>query len=788
MTDYRNPLSVNIPYEFKSPQDYPTEAVAARFQAYRDILKSLIAYLDQYASVQEEIVRQQVRLQQAVGASLDAPIETKAHGSSAQSHRAKDRALDEEALSALNQFFLPIGNGSIQDIPTIFTKFHQQNVQNGRRTLKEIRLTIIPKLEELRRDLLLKLKEIKSLHNDFDSKLTKEISNTGSMLALYTHSIDLANRLDMAATVASKAHHDSGNVAESIKKDPYLAKLKLRSQLKAQLNEEHYLHRAYANLQDSSEQLEAIVVKEIQTYLGHFLGLVEAEKSSVSDFLVPTLTEGFLAKEPNFEWQSFVQRNFPKSSSLSGRKVSGKFIDLSFPARSMADLSIPHYDSPLSVPIRQGYLERKSKFLKSNTRSYYVLTCSYLHEFKSSEAKDLRNGPSNSISLDYCLVSEHSKDVGACKFDLYSKTPNSLMHRSHTSVFKCETPQEMKDWLNDIKILTSLPGPAERAKRMSKVLLANTALERKTSRVSSLLSARTNAMSIKSGHSTVPNNGLNSKKRNSIASRNDSLMSSAQNHRLSSTFSNRNPLSQLVSDPVENGDDTVNTSRDDRHFIREDSVDEMGDLTIKTRKTQDANEFPSSTKTDPQLHLPGIAVNSPFQNGGALNMAQVSNGNTQLATQNQQYYLNQVAPQPQQFYDPILQQFFTINAIPALQVGQPQGHLGQQQQIKTPNGVNPMPQYFPSSPQPIQTGMFAPASPILGYGSQQTQTQPHQEENRSSGTAPYPVQFGESLNMEPSNPKHNNDVKDSMEFKDQDVSQLTDNIVNLKTEDLSTTH
>lgn len=107
MTDYRNPLSVNIPYEFKSPQDYPTEAVAARFQAYRDILKSLIAYLDQYASVQEEIVRQQVRLQQAVGASLDAPIETKAHGSSAQSHRAKDRALDEEALSALNQFFLP---------------------------------------------------------------------------------------------------------------------------------------------------------------------------------------------------------------------------------------------------------------------------------------------------------------------------------------------------------------------------------------------------------------------------------------------------------------------------------------------------------------------------------------------------------------------------------------------------------------------------------------------------------------------------------------------------------
>lgn len=770
MSDYRNPLSVNIPYEFKSPQDYPSEAVAARFQAYRDILKSLIDYLGQYASVQEEIVRQQVRLQQAVGAATDPVSESKYSGSTNQ--RGRERRLDEEAISALNNFFLPIGNGSIQDIPTIFAKFHQQNVQNGRRTLKEIRLVVIPKLDDLRKDLLSKIKEIKSLHNDFDSKLPKELSATGSLLAVYSHSIDLANRLDMASTVASKSHHEPGNVTESLKKDPFLAKMKLQTQLKHQLREEEYLYRAYQNLQTSGEQLESIVVKEIQNYLGHFLGLIEAEKNSVSNFLVPTLSEGLLAKEPNFEWQSYVERNLPRSSSISNR-TTGQFIDLSFPARKVSDLSISQYNSLLSIPVRQGYLERKSKFLKSNTRSYYVLTCCYLHEFKTH---DIKKDPSNSISLDYCLVSEHPKDVGGCKFDLYSKAPNSLMHRSHTSVFKCETPQAMREWMDDIKTLTSFTNPMERAKHMSKVLSANNTQDKddsRVSRVSSILSAQTNTISVKSGATAARANVLNTKKRHSILSKNDSLASSAQHHRLPSTYSNSNQQAQLNDER----DDAFVSSREENHPDNEVLVDEQGDLLIKGPKAPSGGYASSSPV--PQLNVQGIPVATPYQNSNGFSTSANLQGASQMLPQNYQYFLSQAhQQQAQQFYDPVLQQFFTINAVPALQVGQ--GASMQQYPLHAPNGSTPIPQYFPSSPQPNQNSGFLPNSgtpPIFEFSG----PQPNQEGQINGSGTPYPVQFGEPLKgdedgKEALSPKNAKEVQASDTKEDNEITDLAGNV------------
>lgn len=42
-----------------------------------------------------------------------------------------------------------------------------KNVVDGTKTLKDINGLIIPKLEELRKDLLVKIKEIKNLQNDF---------------------------------------------------------------------------------------------------------------------------------------------------------------------------------------------------------------------------------------------------------------------------------------------------------------------------------------------------------------------------------------------------------------------------------------------------------------------------------------------------------------------------------------------------------------------------------------------------------------------------------------------
>lgn len=710
MADYHNPLSAVIPHDFQSHHDYPTEIVAQRFQAYRDIVKDLISYLRQYASVQEEIVRQQVRLQQAVGATTTS-ISATVTASDRLSRKEKQTVHDDE-LNAINQFFLPIGNGSIQDIPTILTKYHQQNIQAGNKTLKDINQVIIPKLEDLRKDLLVKVKEIKNLQNDFKNTLSREMNETRSLISAFNHSIDAANHLELLGTAS---HHETGGDIDISKKDPYLVKIKLDRQLKKQVYEESYLYEAYKNLQESSEKLESIVVLEIQNYMGMFLGLIENESACVTEFLLPNLREGFLGKEPNLEWEAFIQRNLPRTSSISNHMTSGMFIDLTFPTRKLTDFSIPHYDSLLNVAVREGPLERRSKFLKSYSGGWYVLTCSFLHEFKSSDRKKDQI-PVMSLSLDHCSVSEHSKNdgkaSGAYKFVLYSKLLNGLIHRSHNWSFRCDTYQGMIEWYNDIKTLTGYASPLARAKAMSKKLMANNAESKRLSRVSSNVSAQTGARSLRS---TNTNNKLRNKLStkaghasivSSSAVSRKSSTSESQNKRLSSTFSQKYHQSPRLSNFI-NSDGTAVASLDSQHKAHR-SVDQNGNIILRGT-FPDPEEKQSEDKgngfVEPKAtNLPEPNVQTPQQ----------------TIPQNYQYYLNLVNQQPQQFYDPVLQQFFTINAIPALQVTQfdqssqpPQmTQVAQFQSApQSQSSSQPMPQYFPSSPLPHQAGQVRGATP-----------------------------------------------------------------------------
>ncbi|KAM9912865.1 hypothetical protein OXX69_002158 [Metschnikowia pulcherrima] len=783
MSDYHNPLSVIIPHEFHSHLDFPTEVVAQRFQAYRDIVKDLISYLRQYASVQEEIVRQQVRLQQAVGAPSSSLSNVTSSGdkqhSGAHARQRDKHTIDDDELSAINQFFLPIGNGSIQDIPTILTKFHQQNIHTGTKTLKDITQVIIPKLEDLRKDLLVKVKEIKNLQNDFKNTLAREMLETRALIANFNQSIDVATHLETLGGAA--ASHESGGDLDTSKKDPYLVKIRLEKQLRRQLHEEAYLYEAYKNLQTSSEKLESIVVLEIQNHMGMFLNLVESEAASVPDFLVPNFTQGFLAKEPNLEWDAFVQRNLPRSSSISNALTSGMFIDLSFPSRKISDLAIPHYDSLINVPVKEGPLERRSKFLKSYSGGWYVLTCSFLHEFKTADRKKDQT-PVMSLSLDHCSVSEHSKNdgklSGAYKFVLYSKQQNGLIHRGHNWSFRCDTYQAMIEWYNDIKTLTSLPSPSARAKAMSKKLMANSAANEKLSRTASGVSAHSGMRSMRSTGSKLRTKLTREVTNSSVPS---AVPSAAPSHRsvpnsgpprrsISQTKHRSPKLSNLI-----NSDGTAVASMED-HTKDTDSVDQNGNATVRTSLSVDRAENRASD-SQAQKHPERIDLPvSTFQN--VQNGDQVSSGGQaspqQTIPQNYQYYINQVNQRPQQFYDPVSQQFFMINAIPASQVAQAD-QVAQQNlaPIVIPQNVStsqqngqPMPQYFPSSPLPIPNQ--GPGSPnLLPQSNQQSpqiqqgqfmavgesgkrlsQNIPHFPSHFSDGAsrnAPYPVQFGENF-------------------------------------------
>lgn len=763
MSDYHDPLAVMFPCQFQSQNDYPTEIVANRFQAWRTIIKDIVVYFKQYALVQEEILRQQARLQQAVGSSAASSAPHVSIIKSSHGHKDKDSLKDD----TVNDFFLPQGNGSIQDLPSILTKFHQLKIENGLKTLKELTQVIIPRLEDLRKDLLVKIKEIKNLQNDFKNSLPKEINESKSLLSQFNHAIDITNRLEILTSSGNSIPHDNTSVMESSKRDPYLVKLLLDRQLRRQLSEEHYLYDAFKNLQASSEKLESIVVMEIQNYFRLFLNLVQNEHAAISDVLVPNITQGFLLKEPTFEWESFIDRNLPKTSSISRSLTSGKFIDLSYPARRLSDLNIPHYDLLVNVPVREGSLERRSKFLKSYSSGWYVLTCSYLHEFKTSDRKK-EQVPVMSLSLDQCLVSQHTKSdnklSGSFKFVLYSKQQNGIIHRGHNWVFKCNSYQDMIDWYNDIKQLTSLASPSARAKSMSKVLSTKKAAiaEKKLSRTSSVLSGNTGA-DVRSQGTLQSRDRLmrlptNLSMRSKQASQNLSVASTGQNKRLSSTFSQKNyqqspKLSNLI-----NSDGTIVTPVDTRQdeYVKENEREDGG-VNPLHGLSLDQNEF----------HTPSQMPQGPIQIAGY-----TPQGTPQhLLSQNYGYYNSQhpQSQQPQQFYDPVSQLFtwaFPVQADAPYQIPQQQGpiHSGNTPQLAQ---TQPMPQYFPQSPQANPPKQYFPASPNLQPQIVQTAATPNAEstagqrlhhlqapqfalqqpysDSNGPGFLPYPVQMGERL-------------------------------------------
>lgn len=410
--DPRSPLVILMPTSAQ-----PTEVLANRFAAWRSIIRAIITYLTETASIQDEIVRQQLRLTHAVQFPFFA-IENQHQPSSPE-----DRAIQK--------FFLPLGNGSIQDLPTILNQYHGSLASHASRTSKELTNEVIPRLEDLRRDLLVKMKEIKSLQSDFKNSCSKELQQTKQDLKNFLESIEEARY-------------------GTPRQDPYLTKTILDRQVKKQLTEENFVHEAFDNLENSGAELEKVVVMEIQNALTIYARLLGEEAQLVFDCLLSKMEVGFFNKDPQFEWENFILRD-------------PNFIVPNLPMRKMKEIVYKNQNDPLTYEIRSGVLERRSKFLKSYSRGYYVLTPTFLHEFKTGDRKK-DTVPVMSLALSECSVAEHSKKGSSDdRFILHAKQ-NGLIHRGHNWVFRADNYETMMAWFEDLKIFASVGNAQERAK------------------------------------------------------------------------------------------------------------------------------------------------------------------------------------------------------------------------------------------------------------------------------------------------------------------------------------
>ncbi|KAK6952666.1 hypothetical protein Daesc_004957 [Daldinia eschscholtzii] len=367
----------------------PTEILAERFQSWRKILKDLIAYFREIQSHYE--------------------------------HRSKSLL---KLANVLNNTSTPPGflaSGGLDDALQILRGHHKNMIIEANKA-KEIEQDVILALTGLRSDLNQKIKEIRGLSSDFKNSVEKEMESTRRAVNALQEVLG-QSELDSSLTTG--------------KQDPYLLRLAVDRQLERQLDEENYLHKAYLNLESSGRELESIVVGEIQKSYNAYVGIIKREADAAYN-AIDELRAGPISMPKDHEWITFIQRD-------------SRFVDPDVPLRSAEHIHYPGRDHFACQEIRAGLLERKSKYLKSYTAGWYVLSPTHLHEFKSA---DKTQAPVMSLYLPEQKLGSHSTEGGSSNKFILKGRQTGAMHRGHTWVFRAESHDTMMAWYEDIKALT----------------------------------------------------------------------------------------------------------------------------------------------------------------------------------------------------------------------------------------------------------------------------------------------------------------------------------------------
>lgn len=144
------------------------------------------------------------------------------------------------------------------------------------------------------------------------------------------------------------------------------------------------------------------------------------------------------------EWSTFVNHD-------------PHFVAPDVPLRRIEEIDYPGRDHPAASEIRAGMLERKSKYLKSYSPGWYVLSPTHLHEFKSAD-KIYTQPPVMSLYLADQKLGTHSEPgSSSAKFMLKGRQAGG-MHKGHSWVFRAESHETMLAWYQDIKTLTEKTG------------------------------------------------------------------------------------------------------------------------------------------------------------------------------------------------------------------------------------------------------------------------------------------------------------------------------------------
>jgi len=262
-------------------------------------------------------------------------------------------------------------------------------------TSRKIIANIVPPLEKLRSDLHLKIKEIKGLSGDFKNSVPKEQDHTRRALGALSDSL---------AAAAARPNEIAP------KNDPHLLKMHFERQMRHHLEEENFLHQAHRNIESSGRALEGLVIKILKDAFTQYRDMLTAEAAATTEF-ANRIQRTTLDLPIDKEWNAFVAD-------------AKDLVEPSIPMRTFGDIEYPGVNQV--TLIRQGRLERKSKYLKSYSSAFYILTAvGYFHEFKGSHMHDLQV----SLFLPSCILGGHSTESDRSHKFILKGSQSGGMHR-----------------------------------------------------------------------------------------------------------------------------------------------------------------------------------------------------------------------------------------------------------------------------------------------------------------------------------------------------------------------
>ncbi|GAA5894220.1 uncharacterized protein JCM6883_003753 [Sporobolomyces salmoneus] len=237
-------------------------------------------------------------------------------------------------------------------------------------------------------------------------------------------------------------------------KDPYLSHSLVQNQLKKQVHKENDLQAALIRFQQQQASFEEGIAKSIQSACKLY---EDARKTHVEELtkVHTTIAEALQRVDPKAEWEHYINQE------------STNLIDPNTPSRSISAINFPGMNHASTHPLREGYLERKKRFTKKYTESYYVLTPSgYLHERRSPNSADT-TAPGFSLFLPECSLSApakvsdkshkfHLTGNKAVKSSAEAKVKNTLRFggKEIAYTFRARTHNEMLAWHEEVDRLS----------------------------------------------------------------------------------------------------------------------------------------------------------------------------------------------------------------------------------------------------------------------------------------------------------------------------------------------